>query len=122
MAKNFPVDSGTDAFGQTYIAGCEPRAYKHVGPPPAAPGLKLCDCCQKSAPKGATFHDFELQSGRELDWCLCPNCTILCACRALPAKCVLQWRNVAGSTFITHADYYDKDGRALQPVIGGGDG
>ena len=69
---------------------------------------------------GATFHDFKFdKDGTPIHWALCRNCTVLMANLSLESWMVKKlWGIAGGETFLTHYDFYDEDGNALQPSGG----
>ena len=76
----------------------------------------LCGC----AVKGITVHDFKFDAQRtDVDWQLCPKDAIGWLLRRLTPYQVLKIRKLAGGeTFHTHSDFYNNNGKSLQPVLG----
>lgn len=77
----------------------------------------LCGC----GVKGITVHDFKMDKDRtEVSWMLCPNHAIIWMLRRLTPEQVKEIRKLAeGDTFHTHGDFYDEEGRSVQPVTTG---
>lgn len=77
-------------------------------------GCVLCGC----EVKGVTVHDFKMDEKRtEVDWQLCPNHALLWMLRRLaPSQVKMVREKAGGDTFHTHGDFYDKDGKSVQPV------
>lgn len=82
---------------------------------------KLCCICE-SGVTGCTVYDFRMDDARtEIEWHFCRNCSLT---HAVPLiRCALnreQFRAMVkmagGLTFLTHEDFYNEKGRALQPM------
>ena len=71
--------------------------------------------------EGCTVHDFKFDEQRtRIEWHFCPNCSVGLAVRLLrhalrPDEVKLLWERAGMETFMTHDDFYDEEGNALQP-------
>lgn len=88
-------------------------------PPEAPPGRVLPDCClcdEGGENACATIHDFKFDDDRtEMEWKVCGVHARAFIRHTLKPADVKTLIAVAGcQTFLTHDDFYDEDGNALQ--------
>lgn len=80
-----------------------------------------CCICGESL-EGITIHDFRFDENRtRIDWQFCPNHSILVGLRTIqhalrPDEWAFFMSRAGMTTFMLHDDFYDEDGRALQPM------
>ena len=76
----------------------------------------VCDSCGNGQ-HACTVHDFKMTPDHTpIEWGLCANCAVYWANLCLPPKTILKFRKMAcGETYLTHDDFYDENGYAIQP-------